>query len=62
VVLLGDAVWDMQAAARAGVGSVGVLSGGIGEAELRAAGAEDIYDDAADLLARLSGSRLAPLL
>jgi HAD superfamily hydrolase (TIGR01509 family) len=62
VVLVGDAVWDMQACARAGIGSVGVLSGGIGEADLRAAGAEDIYADAADLLTGLRGSRLAPLL
>jgi HAD superfamily hydrolase (TIGR01509 family) len=62
VVLVGDAVWDIQACARAGVGSVGVLSGGVGEGELRAAGAEDIYDDVADLLAHLGGSRLAPLL
>jgi HAD superfamily hydrolase (TIGR01509 family) len=62
VVLVGDAIWDMQACARAGVGSVGVLSGGISEGELRAAGAEDVYHHAADLLAQLSGSRLAPLL
>jgi HAD superfamily hydrolase (TIGR01509 family) len=62
VVLVGDALWDMQACTRAGIGSVGVLSGGNGEDDLRAAGAEDIYDDAADLLAHLSGSRLAPLL
>jgi hypothetical protein len=55
---VGDVVWDMQACVRAGIGSVG----GIGEGELRAAGAEDIYDDAADLLAQLSGSRLGPPL
>ena len=62
VVLVGDSVWDMQAAARAGIGSIGVLSGGISERELRWAGAEDIYTDAADLLANLGRSRLAPLL
>jgi HAD superfamily hydrolase (TIGR01509 family) len=62
VVLVGDAVWDIQACARAGIDSVGVLSGGIGEGELRAAGAEDIHDDTAALLSHLSGSRLAPLL
>ena len=47
VVFVGDSVWDMQAAARAGVGRVGLLSGGIGDDELRDAGAEDIYADPA---------------
>jgi HAD superfamily hydrolase (TIGR01509 family) len=62
VVLVGDAVWDMQAASRAGIGRVGVLSGGISEGELRCAGAEDIYADTAHLLANLSRGHLAPLL
>jgi HAD superfamily hydrolase (TIGR01509 family) len=62
VVLVGDAVWDIQAATRAGIGSIGVLSGGISEGELPSAGAEDIHTDTAYLLADLAGSRLAPLL
>lgn len=62
VVFVGDSVWDMQAAARAGIGRIGVLSGGIGERDLRDAGAEEIFDDPAELLARLRNSRLTPLL
>ncbi len=46
-------VWDGEAAARAGVGFVGLLSGGIGEAELREAGATHVYADAAELAERL---------
>lgn len=60
-LMLGDAVWDVQAAARAGVGCVGLLSGGTSRAELRSAGAIAVYDDAADLLARLDESPLAAL-
>jgi HAD superfamily hydrolase (TIGR01509 family) len=61
-VFVGDSVWDMQAAARAGIGRIGVLSGGISAVELRDAGAEEVFDDVADLLAHLRNSRLAPLL
>ncbi len=60
-LMVGDAVWDVQAAARAGVGCVGLLSGGTSRAELRSAGAIAAYDDAADLLARLDESPLAAL-
>lgn len=48
-LLVGDTVWDGEAAARAGIGFVGLRSGGIGEAELREAGAVLVYDDAAEL-------------
>jgi len=62
VVFVGDSVWDMEAAARAGIGRIAVRSGGIGEHELRAAGAEEIFADPAELLARVRGSRLTRLL
>ncbi|MBX9246558.1 HAD family hydrolase [Actinotalea ferrariae] len=58
-VMVGDAVWDVQAAARAGVACVGLLSGGTSRAELRSAGAVEVYEDAADLLAHLDESPLA---
>lgn len=61
-VLVGDTVWDVQAADRAGVGCVAVLSGGIGAQELREAGAVAVYDDVAALLADLDDSPLARLL
>jgi HAD superfamily hydrolase (TIGR01509 family) len=44
--VIGDAVWDLLAARRAGMLSVGLLSGGYGEAELTAAGAYRVYRDA----------------
>jgi HAD superfamily hydrolase (TIGR01509 family) len=60
-VMLGDAVWDVEAAARAGVPCVAVCSGGTGAAELKAAGAVAVYDDVADLMAHLDASPLADL-
>jgi len=47
--VVGDAVWDLLAARRAGMLSVGLLSGGYGEDELIAAGAYRVYRDAAEL-------------
>jgi phosphoglycolate phosphatase-like HAD superfamily hydrolase len=47
--VVGDAVWDLLAARRAGMLSVGLLSGGYGENELLAAGAYRVYRDAAVL-------------
>jgi HAD superfamily hydrolase (TIGR01509 family) len=51
--VIGDAVWDLLAARRAGMLSVGLLSGGYGEAELAQAGAYRVYRNAAELLASL---------
>jgi HAD superfamily hydrolase (TIGR01509 family) len=47
--VVGDAVWDLLAARRAGLLSVGLLSGGYGEDELTRAGAYRVYRDAAEL-------------
>ncbi|HKU58086.1 MAG TPA: HAD family hydrolase [Gaiellaceae bacterium] len=47
--VVGDAVWDLLAARRAGMLSVGLLSGGYGEAELTASGAFRVYRDAEEL-------------
>jgi HAD superfamily hydrolase (TIGR01509 family) len=49
-MFVGDAVWDVEACQRAGVACIGVLSGGVSEAELLAAGAMRVYRDAADIL------------
>jgi len=48
--VVGDAVWDLLAARRAGMLSVGLLSGGYGEDELTQAGAFRVYRDPQDLL------------
>ena len=47
--VVGDAVWDLLAARRAGMLSVGLLSGGYGEDELIRAGAYRVYRDPAEL-------------
>ncbi|MCR6484885.1 HAD family hydrolase [Amycolatopsis sp. OK19-0408] len=57
-IFVGDAVWDVRAATKAGVRTVGVRSGGVGAAELTEAGAIATYDDVAALLADLDGSPL----
>jgi HAD superfamily hydrolase (TIGR01509 family) len=49
-VVVGDSVWDLLAARRAGSLAVGVLSGGYGQDELERAGAYRVYEDPADLL------------
>jgi HAD superfamily hydrolase (TIGR01549 family) len=49
-LIVGDAVWDIHAARRSGILSVGLLSGGFGEQELYNAGAMRVYRDARALL------------
>jgi HAD superfamily hydrolase (TIGR01509 family) len=50
--VVGDSVWDLLAARRAGALGIGVLSGGYGREELERVGAYRVYADPADLLAR----------
>ena len=52
-VMVGDAMWDVEASGKAGVRCVSVMTGGIGGDELRGAGAAAVYDDAAAVLADL---------
>ena len=61
-VFVGDTVWDVEAAGGAGVPCVGVLSGGISEAELREAGAVAVYRDVAHLLEEFDSSPIAALV
>jgi HAD superfamily hydrolase (TIGR01509 family) len=48
--VVGDAVWDILAARRAGMLAIGLLSGGYGEQELAQAGAYRVYPDPSHLL------------
>ena len=50
VVVVGDSPYDGQAAARAGMKFVGVLTGGFTEEELRKAGAIAVYRELAELI------------
>ncbi|MGA8255095.1 MAG: HAD family hydrolase [Nocardioides sp.] len=43
-VLIGDAVWDVRAAADAGIGCIGLLTGGASRDELTQAGAIDVHE------------------
>jgi HAD superfamily hydrolase (TIGR01509 family) len=52
-IVVGDSVWDLLAARRAGTLGVGLLSGGYGQDELERAGAYRVYQDPADLLRHL---------
>ncbi|MFH8610838.1 HAD family hydrolase [Streptomyces sp. NPDC018029] len=58
-LFVGDTVWDMRAATRAGVRSIALLSGGIPRSDLEEAGAAAVYADPADMLSRLDSEVLA---
>jgi HAD superfamily hydrolase (TIGR01509 family) len=61
-IVLGDTVWDVAAAKKAGLPCVALLSGGISKAELLEAGAVEVYVDPADLLENLDSSLMGTLL
>jgi phosphoglycolate phosphatase-like HAD superfamily hydrolase len=56
--MLGDAVWDVRAAKDAGHVAVALLSGGFGEAELRDAGASEVFPTPRELLEALDRTPL----
>jgi HAD superfamily hydrolase (TIGR01549 family) len=58
--IIGDAVWDLLAARRAGMMSIGLLSGGYGEDELSRAGAYRVYRDPLELLHSLDELGVLP--
>ncbi len=58
-LVVGDTPYDVQAAAKAGMRTVGLLSGGFTEEALRGAGAVAVYRDVSDLLDRYEESPLA---
>jgi HAD superfamily hydrolase (TIGR01509 family) len=49
-VMVGDTIWDVIAAKRAGVATIGVRSGGVSEEELTGRGAIEVHDDTRALL------------
>jgi HAD superfamily hydrolase (TIGR01549 family) len=58
--VVGDAVWDLLAARRARMLSIGLLSGGYGEDELIRAGAFRVYRDPSELRQSLDELGLLP--
>lgn len=51
--MVGDSVWDVHAASRLDLPTIGVLTGGYGRQELLDAGARVVYEDLEDLLVHL---------
>ena len=58
-IVIGDSVWDVKAAVKLGLRTIGLRSGGFPDEALREAGAIAIYDGPADLLARYGESPFA---
>ena len=57
--VIGDTPYDVEAAGKIGLRTIGLLCGGFAEADLRRAGCLYIYPDPASLLAGFDGSPLA---
>jgi HAD superfamily hydrolase (TIGR01509 family) len=58
-VMVGDTTWDCEAAKRAGIQTVTVLTGGFSEAELRDAGAVAVFHSIEELRKALDDTPLA---
>jgi HAD superfamily hydrolase (TIGR01549 family) len=57
-MLVGDTVWDVEAAKRAGIETLAVLTGGFSEQELRDAGAREVFTSVAELRESLTQTAL----
>lgn len=57
-VMIGDTPWDVEAAKRADVETIAVMTGGFSEEELRDAGAVAVFESVAELLERLDETAL----
>jgi HAD superfamily hydrolase (TIGR01509 family) len=58
-IMVGDTPWDVEAAARAGVETIAVLTGGFAESELDDAGALAVFESIQELCERLGETALA---
>jgi HAD superfamily hydrolase (TIGR01549 family) len=57
-VMVGDSTWDCEAARRAGIETVAVLTGGFSETELREAGAKVVFGSIEELRERVGQTPL----
>jgi phosphoglycolate phosphatase-like HAD superfamily hydrolase len=57
--MVGDSTWDCEAAQRAGLETIGVLTGGFSEQELREAGAACVFGSLDELRAGLAETPLS---
>ncbi|MET3810247.1 HAD superfamily hydrolase (TIGR01509 family) [Arthrobacter sp. UYEF3] len=60
-VYVGDSVWDIYAAGALDIPAIGLTCGGTSEAELRDAGAAEVYESPRALLNSLGGSAIGRL-
>jgi HAD superfamily hydrolase (TIGR01549 family) len=58
-VMVGDTPWDVEAAEKAGVPTIAVLTGGFSEQELREAGAAAVFTSIVELRENLASTPLA---
>ena len=58
-VMIGDSTWDIEAATRAEIKTLAVLTGGFSESELRDAGALEVFETLVDLRENLDSTPLA---
>jgi len=58
-VMVGDSTFDCESAGRAGVPTIGVLTGGFSETELSDAGAVEVYESLIDLMGALDHTPLS---
>jgi HAD superfamily hydrolase (TIGR01509 family) len=61
-MVVGDTPWDVEAAKKLGLRTIGVLTGGATKEQLEKAGAVAVYEDVAELLDQLDDSPLGKLL
>ena len=57
-VMVGDSTWDIEAAERAGIPTVAVLTGGFSAAELTEAGAVAVFESLPELLGEIGSTPL----
>ena len=58
--MVGDSTWDCEAAKRAGLETLAVLTGGFSEQELRDAGASTVFGSIEELRQRLDDTPFGP--
>ena len=57
-VMVGDSIWDCEAATRAGLQTIGVLTGGFARSELEERGAAAVFESVEELRANLEDTPL----
>jgi HAD superfamily hydrolase (TIGR01509 family) len=57
-IMVGDTTWDCEAAEKAGIETIAVMTGGFAESELREAGAVAVFESIEDLAAQLDETPL----